>query len=92
MTVTITVPERIASHLAPYSQAERDEYLAELFAEAWKAFDEEQAWDARIEADILAGKWDKMAAEAHASYVAGQTLPAPSAQNRSQNKTPEKVP
>lgn len=92
MTFTITVPERIANHLAPYSQTEREEYLAELLDEAWKAHDASEAWDARIEADILAGKWDKMAEEAHESYLAGRTLPAPSARNRHQNRTPEKAP
>ena len=79
MTLSITVPERIAEHLAPYSPTERDEYMNELLAEAWKAFDEEQAWDAQIEADILAGKFDKMSNEALAAHAAGRTFPAPGA-------------
>lgn len=92
MTFTITVPERIANRLAPFSQAEREDYLNELLEEAWKADDVAAAWDAQIETDVLAGKFDTMAAEAHANYVAGHTYPAPSALNRSQNRVPEKAP
>ncbi len=90
MTFAITVPERIANRLAPFSQTEREDYLNELLEEAWKA-DDAAAGDAQIEADVHAGKFDAMAAEAHASYIAGRTYPAPSALNRSQNRTPEKA-
>ena len=74
MTVTITLPDEIAERLAPYSETECAEYVADLFTEAWH---DAERHDARLEAAIHAGAFDALAAEAQTDRAAGRIYHAP---------------
>lgn len=89
MTLTITVPEEIAQEIVGLSEAERETFVVDILSEAWR---EAARWDAQIEADILAGKFDKMGDKALAASAAGRTLPAPSFIAMQGNTPVEKVP
>jgi hypothetical protein len=51
----------------------------EEFSKLWQWWDEyrEAAWDRQIEADVTAGKLDKLLAEADSDFEAGRCKPLP---------------
>ena len=86
MTLSITVPDTIASRLARMPQAERDLEVADALSLKWRMEQDEQtrradadmrAWDAQIEADLAAGKLDSLLAEVDAEIAAGRIYDAP---------------
>jgi hypothetical protein len=65
----MTKLEQIEVSFAELSPAERRKFVR------WLEEFEEAEWDLRIEADIKAGKLDKMADAAIAAHRAGKTRP-----------------
>ena len=86
MTLSITVPDTIATRLAPMPQAERDLEVADALSLKWRMDQDEEArradadmraWDVQIEADLAAGKLDSLLAEVDAEIAAGRVYDAP---------------
>lgn len=61
--------DEIERQIRELSSAEFAELRDWLLAQDWKA------WDRKIEADVAAGKLDKLVAEATADYAAGRSRP-----------------
>ena len=61
--------EQIEQPIRELSSVEFSELRDWVLEQDWKT------WDARIEADAGAGKFDKIIAEAEADYKAGRTRP-----------------
>ena len=86
MTLSITVPDTIATRLVALPQAERDSEVSAALSLKWRIEQDEQtrradadmrAWDAQIEADLAAGKLDSLLAEVDAEIAAGRVYDAP---------------
>ncbi len=87
MTLSITVPDTIATRLVALPQAERDSEVSAALSLKWRMEQDEathradadmRAWDAQIEADLAVGKLDSLLAEVDAEIAAGRIYDVPS--------------